>query len=689
MTQEFYSTSSSYEKTDLGVQIARAYVDVNQDSAKKYFENARLLLDKEPDVFLVANYYKAMGYHCTKLFDNDKAIGYLKKSDSLYSLIDSVYDIAIVNTLIGNCYENKMDFDSSLYYYELSIKSIDSSKYASLTAANLNNMANVYKTMNDVNRAMNCYLDALTIFKKTGQNDNASIALRNIAILNLDEKMPEKAVEYITQAIAINKATDNKYELCSGYNILGIINRELQNYDSAIANLNKAIEISELLDYDYLIAMSNHNMGMNYFIMEEYDLAISHFRKSLKIVNDIGIVEGKIPNIINIGRVYTNMGNYSEANDHLFNALELCKQSDITEYNEGLYLAITTNFEKWEKYNLSLEYFQLYSALRDSLLNIERLNELHSIQVQYETEQKELENQQLKSQNDLQELTIFRQRIIVFAFILISIIGIYIIITLITLRKKRKKRIALLQAKNQKIEEQSAELIKSNATKDKLFSIISHDLRSPFNSLMGLSSLINIEAKEGKFDKILNYSENMMNATTSTLELIDNLLNWSRTQQKQLVINMYDFNLKSTVDEIIHPAISKAELKQIKVCNIIDEKIELFSDINILMVIIRNLVFNAIKFTPIGGEIKIGSSVEKDQTVIYVSDNGVGMEQDVIDKLFGESIGFTTPGTESEQGSGLGLMLVNEFVQSLNGKVWVDSTPGKGSIFSFSIPNKK
>ncbi len=407
LKHELSVSTTDFRKTELVINIARSFITSNKDSSNKYFKTASLLLEKNPDTYLEAYYYKSLGHFSTQIFDNDLAIIYLKKSFKLYSLIDSTYDMAIVNTLMGNSFENKMIYDSSLYYYELSNNTLDSNKHISLIAANLNNMANTYKSFNDLDKATKCYFDALIIFKKLGQKENAAIALMNIAILNLDEDMHLKAVEYIKQSIALNKEIDNKYELCSNYNILGNANRELNNYDTAISVLNEAINIAEFLNYTFLKAQSYHNMGSVYLEIDEYDQAIKYFRKSLIIATEAEIPEGEILNMINIGRVYTKRGSYSLANDFLFKALELCEQLEYTDYHEALYFAITTNFEKWQKYNKSLEYYQLYSNIKDSMLNVERHRELQSIQIQYDTEQKELENQQLKNKNKLQEYVIF------------------------------------------------------------------------------------------------------------------------------------------------------------------------------------------------------------------------------------------------------------------------------------------
>ncbi len=259
---------------------------------------------------------------------------------------------------------------------------------------------------------------------------------------------------------------------------------------------------------------------------------------------------------------------------------------------------------------------------------------------------------------------------------------------MINLRRTRKKRITILQTKNKKIKEQSEELSLSNKTKDTLFSIIAHDLRSPFTSLLGFSSMLYDETKTGNYKNISTYAEQINSATINTYELVDNLLNWSKSQQKSISISPSLINLKETINEILIPLNAKADEKNIKIFVNIDPGTSVYVDKNILMVIVRNLVSNSLKFTAKNGGITINSINSVENTTINIKDTGKGISKDIIDKLFTDNSAFTTKGTDNEKGSGIGLMLVSDFVKKIGGEVWVKSIINEGSTFSFTIPSQ-
>jgi len=231
-------------------------------------------------------------------------------------------------------------------------------------------------------------------------------------------------------------------------------------------------------------------------------------------------------------------------------------------------------------------------------------------------------------------------------------------------------------------EEQLKEL---NATKDKLFSIIAHDLRSPFNNIIGLSDLlleniISFEESE-KYIKILNSS------AKNTLVLLDNLLNWAKSQTGHLRFKPENILFSEIILKNISLNRLLAETKNISINYFSSDDVEVYADENMLKTVLRNLISNAIKFTNVGGNIKIYAILKQDHVEITISDNGIGMNEKKRKSLFDIST-KTTLGTANENGSGLGLVLCKEFVMKNKGEIWVESEEGKGSSFKFTLPLK-
>jgi signal transduction histidine kinase len=226
----------------------------------------------------------------------------------------------------------------------------------------------------------------------------------------------------------------------------------------------------------------------------------------------------------------------------------------------------------------------------------------------------------------------------------------------------------------------------SIATKDKFFSIIAHDLRNPLGNFKNVTELLFNSYNELTEEEKLEFISLMYESSKNTYSLLENLLEWSRTQIGTLLYNPVEFNLKMLSFDILKLLKSSADNKHIKLIVKISDSINIKADMNMIQTIIRNLISNAIKFTPENGLITLNAFNSNDTTIISVQDTGVGMSQETIDKLFRIDIPVSTLGTNYEVGTGLGLILCKEFVEKRQGKIWVESELGKGSIFYISLP---
>ncbi len=225
-----------------------------------------------------------------------------------------------------------------------------------------------------------------------------------------------------------------------------------------------------------------------------------------------------------------------------------------------------------------------------------------------------------------------------------------------------------------------------NATKDKLFSIIAHDLRSPFNTILGFSDLLSNNAKTYDTERIVKFSAVINSAAVNTLALLDNLLNWAKSQTGQITFKPVKLNLQPIIVQTIEVLNPMAKFKNISLNYIQSEDIEVYADLNMFKTILRNLISNAIKFTNSRGTIEVNAMRKDNFIEIAVSDNGVGMSEETLNKLFTIQANEKTLGTANKKGSGLGLILCKEFVEKHDGKIWAESEIGKGSYFKFTLP---
>ena len=267
----------------------------------------------------------------------------------------------------------------------------------------------------------------------------------------------------------------------------------------------------------------------------------------------------------------------------------------------------------------------------------------------------------------------------------------------------------LIASQNEKIKEWEAELILAkkelvfqaelilankelkqslqlNSDKDLFISILAHDLRSPFNALLGLSELLSENLRQYNINEIENLVNHIRNSAQNTYILLEDILMWVRTQTGKISFEPQKLNFADICKDILEILKPSANAKKITINYSVTDEINIYADIDMLKTVLRNLVTNAIKFTNKNGAISINAVENSGNVTISVSDNGIGISQDNLAKLFDISKVLTTKGTAEETGTGLGLLLCKEFVEKHGGKIWVKSEVGKGSDFRFALP---
>lgn len=240
--------------------------------------------------------------------------------------------------------------------------------------------------------------------------------------------------------------------------------------------------------------------------------------------------------------------------------------------------------------------------------------------------------------------------------------------------------------KEQAIERQNQELQKINAEKDKFFSIIAHDLKNPFNSIVGFSELLAKQIDKTNFQLIEKYAEIILHSSYRAMDLLKNLMAWTQSQTGRLIFDPVYFNIVPIINETIGIFADIAEQKSITIEEKLTSMVLVFADKAMIGTILRNLISNALKFTAKGGKVIISLEKKQSEVIVKISDTGVGIPKGIIEKLFLINGNYSTRGTQNEDGTGLGLILCKEFIEKHDGKIWVESEPGIGSVFYFTIP---
>jgi len=250
---------------------------------------------------------------------------------------------------------------------------------------------------------------------------------------------------------------------------------------------------------------------------------------------------------------------------------------------------------------------------------------------------------------------------------------------------------AELDERRKELEEQTAELTKVNADKDKFFSIVAHDLRGPFQPLLGLSEFLAETAHNALPEDIQTMSDSIHRSAKNVYNLLENLLQWSRLQRGRIEHRPVRLNLMQVVELNVDLLTVNAMNKKVVLTNEVDSEVFVHADRNMLDTVIRNLISNALKFTPSGGKVSISTKttdLESGSPLIEVSvaDTGIGMNEEDVKKLFKIEVHHTTRGTQDERGSGLGLIICQEMVEKNGGRIWIESEEEKGTVVKFTVP---
>ena len=383
-------------------------------------------------------------------------------------------------------------------------------------------------------------------------------------------------------------------------------------------------------------------------------------------------------------------GKYVEAISLLKESLEIGKTLNKIDLLVKIYERLSNLYEKQNNYKESLAYFKLFKTEFDKLAGEKSSNKVMELEFEHqkakELKEKEIQLEKEKSQNNL--------------FILISISFALLVLILVFIILYRQRASQVLENKNTEIEKQKAqlelkteelnkknlELNEVNQTKDKFFSILAHDLKNPFAVLINYTSMLKDEyhilSDEDKIDMISKTNS----VSNNSFQLLENLLTWARTQTGSITINNTIVDLKSTVLEVITLFNDIANHKKIELNISLEDNLAIVSDEDMLRTIFRNLISNAIKFSFSNSKIDIVLKKEGNTIVFKVKDYGTGMCEETKNGLFRIDVSVSKQGTNREKGTGLGLIMTNEFIQKINGRILVESELNNGSTFSVVLP---
>lgn len=603
LQNELSKTQNKIKIIDLNLSIAKEYIEINVDSAKKYTSLAKELIENED--------YK---------FGNGILFLYLGK----------------IETIKGN-YSVAFDF----LLKALKIFEEENNDY--------------YKT---------------TCLIYLGENSRASLTYPN-------------AIKYLTEAEKSASKINNKQLLNKIYNRLAATYFETSSSENSNAKTSKSycyktIDLSNELNDSIMLSNSYNILGMIYNMEVNTKEAVRYLRKAIAISEKLNLSD--LPNyLINLATIQYYSFNYEESLGLALRAYELSVESDIKVYILRSSLMLSKIYEAIGDKSNELYYYKIFSVTNDSLYSSRTIAKIEELTYNYNLEKKEKE--------------LSTAKLYIYLTISLAIVVMIIASSLFIILKKSKKHNkelkelnAILNEQNEKIRLYAEQLASANADKDKFYSIIAHDLRTPFNPILGFSEILYkdymkyTEAERSEMaGMIFSSSRNLMN-------LLDNLLQWSRVKLKKIKVIKKDISLGELVKENLDLLGHNIAQKELQIINSVKENCVASGDREMVSFIIRNFLSNAIKFSDRKGVIKIYTEEKNNFIKFSIEDSGVGISEENIKSIFSINNFNTTSGTEGEKGTGLGLAISLEFISFNGGELFVESVEKKGCIFSFTLP---
>ena len=648
-------------RVDILLSIADEYAHHNTDSTFFYIDTALKLAQKvsyqkgQAEAFFMQSYYYDL------IGDYDTAIKSLEKSIELFiTLGDSSYLSGCYNNL-GVLYSYGTNQRKSLEYFIKSIYIGEELKDSFSLAESYSNVAGFYEDLKE-------YSSALKYFKKA-------------LVVDLQYNLPE--------------------DMAISHLDVGYMNTKLLRYDDALENLIAARKFMTEISDPFYQTVLFQRLANYYDETLELDSASVYIAKAQKLSSNLNSPMLTAESLAIKGSILLKQKKYDKSVAVLDSAIEsylsLEAQSSLSE----LYNKKAEAYFELGRHNKAYQNIQLAKQKDKSLKsyeNAEVLSEYEKVEAQKEERQRLFLEQELEDQRNENTLITVRTKLY-FTVLLAIFLGIVLIIALylFILKQNHNKSLEknyelinyqkeLLQKSNFSLKENESRLTKLNATKDKFFSIIAHDLKNPFSTLIGISELMISEPEIKHTQDFEELLHGMFQTAQSGHNLLENLLEWSRSQVDAINVKPKPILLKDICNSTLSFFQETAKAKDISINVAKLNAKQVYADYNMLTFIFRNLINNAIKFSHKGGKIDITAEVEDQMVMIHIIDYGIGMSEKITDKLFKIEHSIQRDGTESEKGTGLGLILCKEFVEQNKGEIWVKSEEGKGSTFSFYLP---
>lgn len=530
-------------------------------------------------------------------------------------------------------------------------------------------------------KAADYFYESLKLANTIADSSMIARVTHNLGMVYDELEEYDDAIDYYLQSAKYEELIQDTLGMARSYINLSISYQNKKMLQQAQEYCDKAHSLVLLKKDTVLLVTVLNNQGTLAYDRKEYDKSLGYYQETLRWLLLLNDKEGVAFAYNNIGLAYLDKKEYKLAGEYFFKALKLAQELKLYDFSGDIYSNLKFYYEALGDYKNALSYYDQYNTVYDSLIGEKKNKQIRQLQAKYGMEKKQTQILLLEQEANRQQMAIRSARIIQILLSIVALIVVGFLFYMIRMWRKEKKL-------RQELHEKSEMLKTLNASKDKFFSIIAHDLRNPFHALFNYTSLLRRGIDDFSREEVNDILNDLYLATEQGYNLLQNLLFWTRSQSDRLYIYRTDFDMAKLVQEVLELARPNAVKKEQQLMFTYSEDCVVNADRDMVSTIVRNLVFNAIKFSQHGKIIRVDFTCENDQTVLRVIDQGVGMDAEQLRKLFVIDEHISNVGTDGELGSGLGLILCQEFASKNNARIEVESEQGKGSVFSFILPCK-
>jgi signal transduction histidine kinase/Flp pilus assembly protein TadD len=656
----FTAAHAQAEKDGLFKELGEAKIKIGEvlydrgsyDSALTWFVQARGLAMAHdlPQVMAYALYYigkynetKGAFGEATRCYDSSLAISRQGKDSTL---------LILALTSRGKNYISEGKLNLALQNYMEAFQLGEALKDSLLYAQTCSHLGSLYMLLEQYDKALDYSKKALTFRGDMNNPEGIAKSCNNVGIIYHKLKQPDSAFYYFYQALALCKNTHYQKGMVKAMSNIGSLYCEQNLEEKAARYLDTAYMISTRTGYGFGIASAGLNLA-------------SHFKKN-----------GQLSKAIYYYRI----------------ALSKIANTDYDEMLENVYQGLFDCYDSLGDYRTALQYHILLLQTQKKLLSVENARQLAELNISFDLERKEKDYRVLQADNELKESLIKRNT--TFIWLVVIALGFTIVLCLHIYNRlyAKKKAHRQLEALNRTVTEQNGalallntELEKANREKDKLFSIISHELRNPLYWFQNLSEVLSKKFREMPPEKVQKSLSALDESAKNSFHLMDNLLQWSRSKLNRIHPKKGEHDLRKLVADAADMYQTILRHKDIGFRNAIPDGVLIHADADLLSCVIRNLLSNAIKYTPASGNISVDLNLTEDLATVIVADSGTGIPHADVNSVFSDNI-ISMDGLMQEKGSGIGLKLCKDFVELNGGVIWVESIPDLWTKFFFTAP---